>query len=122
MDAKRQRVNDGSNPSLDLSLSCAFGIKRQLTVEGCIKLKYLDICIGQNIIQLRIKCTIGIVTKCHSKLFMNMEAFRGGTSFVDILWFFFLSCFAMPFYASVYLCLVITCWERADLLALVCGV
>ena len=24
--------------------------------------------------------------------------------------------------ASVYMCLVVTCWERADLLALVCGV
>ena len=24
--------------------------------------------------------------------------------------------------APVYLCLVVTCWERADLLALVCGV
>ena len=23
--------------------------------------------------------------------------------------------------ASVYMCLVVTCWERADLLALVCG-
>ena len=35
----------------------------------------------------------------------------------------FLSCvclvFAMPLCASVYMC---TCWERADLLALVCGV
>ena len=30
--------------------------------------------------------------------------------------------FAMPLYASVYICLVVTCWERADLLALVCGV
>ena len=30
--------------------------------------------------------------------------------------------FAMPLCASVYLCLVVTCWERADLLALVCGV
>ena len=28
----------------------------------------------------------------------------------------------MPLYASVYVCLVVTCWERADLLALVCGV
>ena len=28
----------------------------------------------------------------------------------------------MPLYASVYMCLVVTCWERADLLALVCGV
>ena len=24
--------------------------------------------------------------------------------------------------ARVYMCLVVTCWERADLLALVCGV
>ena len=24
--------------------------------------------------------------------------------------------------ASVFMCLVVTCWERADLLALVCGV
>ena len=30
--------------------------------------------------------------------------------------------FAMTLYASVYMCLVVTCWERADLLALVCGV
>ena len=28
----------------------------------------------------------------------------------------------MPLYAFVYMCLVVTCWERADLLALVCGV
>ena len=27
----------------------------------------------------------------------------------------------MPLYASVYMCLVVTCWERADLLAFVCG-
>ena len=35
---------------------------------------------------------------------------------------FFCLGFAMPLYASVYMCLVVTCWERADLLALVCGV
>ena len=35
---------------------------------------------------------------------------------------FFLSVFAMPLCASVYMCLVVTCLERADLLALVCGV
>ena len=28
----------------------------------------------------------------------------------------------MPLCASVYLCLVVTCWERAELLALVCGI
>ena len=31
---------------------------------------------------------------------------------------FYLSCFAMPLCASVHMCLVVTCWERADLLAL----
>ena len=48
-------------------------------------------------------------------------SYQGGTSFVDLSCFFSLV-FAMPLYASVYLCLVVTCWERADLLALVCGV
>ena len=36
--------------------------------------------------------------------------------------FLFYIVFAMPLYASVYMCLVVNCWERADLLALVCGV
>ena len=40
---------------------------------------------------------------------------------MDILCFLCLV-FAMPLYASVYMCLVVTCWERADPLALVCGV
>ena len=35
---------------------------------------------------------------------------------------FFCLVFAMPMCAFVYMCLVVTCWERADLLALVCGV
>ena len=35
---------------------------------------------------------------------------------------FFSLVFAMPLYASVYMCLVVTYLERADLLALVCGV
>ena len=30
--------------------------------------------------------------------------------------------FAMSLCASVYMCFVVTCWERAVLLALVCGV
>ena len=42
-------------------------------------------------------------------------------SFVNLLCFFSLV-FAKPLYASVYVCLVVTCWERADLLALICGV
>ena len=35
---------------------------------------------------------------------------------------FFCVVFAMPLYGSVYMSLVVTCRERADLLALVCGV
>ena len=35
---------------------------------------------------------------------------------------FFCFAFAMALWASVFMCLVVTCWERADLLALVCGV
>ena len=41
---------------------------------------------------------------------------------MDLLCVFFYLVFAMSLCASVYMCLVVTCWERADLLALVCGV
>ena len=40
---------------------------------------------------------------------------------MDLLCFFCLV-FAMSLCASVYMCFVVTCWERADLLAIVCGV
>ena len=40
---------------------------------------------------------------------------------MDLLCFFFLA-FVMPLCASDFMCLVVTCWERVDLLALVCGV
>ena len=40
---------------------------------------------------------------------------------MDLLYLFCLV-FAMSLCASVYMCFVVTCWERADLLALVCGV
>ena len=36
--------------------------------------------------------------------------------------FLFCLVFAMSFYASVYMCFVVTYWERAGLLALACGV
>ena len=36
--------------------------------------------------------------------------------------FLFCLVFAMSLCASVYMCFVVTCWERADLLALVSGV
>ena len=40
---------------------------------------------------------------------------------MDLLCFFCLV-FVMPLHVSVYLGLVVTCWERADLLDLVYGV
>ena len=41
---------------------------------------------------------------------------------MDLLCFFFCIVLAMPLCTSVYMYIVVTCWERADLLALVCGV
>ena len=39
-----------------------------------------------------------------------------------IFYVFVLSCVCYVLCTSVYMCFVVTCWERADLLALVCGV
>ena len=41
---------------------------------------------------------------------------------MDLLWVFFCLMFVTPLCASVYMCLGVTCLERADLLALICGV
>ena len=42
--------------------------------------------------------------------------------FIGALIFLLCLVFAMSLCASVYMCFVVTCWERADLLVLVCGV
>ena len=42
------------------------------------------------------------------------------SSFVDVLCFFCIV-FTMPLCASVYMCLMVFCWEGAYLLVLVCG-
>ena len=41
---------------------------------------------------------------------------------MDLLCLFFCLVFPMPVCDAVDMCLVVTCWERADLLSLVCGV
>ena len=54
-----------------------------------------------------------------------VKYFTDRSKAVFLLWIFyvfFCPVFSMPLCASVYMCLVVTCWERADLLALVCGV
>ena len=43
-------------------------------------------------------------------------------SFCGSFMFLFCLVFAMSLCTSVYMCFVVTCWEGADLLALVCGV
>ena len=55
----------------------------------------------------------------------SVKYFTDRSKAVNPLWIFyvfFYLVFVMHLCASVYLCLVVTCWERADLLALVCGV
>ena len=55
-----------------------------------------------------------------------VKYFTDRSKAVLLLWifyvFFFCLAFVMPLCASVYMCLVVICWERSDLLALVCGV
>ena len=48
--------------------------------------------------------------------------FQGGTSFVIFFMFLFCLVFAMSLCASVYMCFLVISWEKADLLALLCGV
>ena len=44
------------------------------------------------------------------------------TKYLCVFYVFVLSCVCYVLCTSVYMCFVVTCWERADLLALVCGV
>ena len=53
-----------------------------------------------------------------------VKYFTDRSKAVLLLWIFYvfvLSCVCYVLCASVYMCFVVTCWERADLLALVCG-
>ena len=54
-----------------------------------------------------------------------VKYFTDRSKAVLLLWIFnvfFCLVFAMSLCVSVYMCFVVTCWEKADLLALVCGV
>ena len=54
-----------------------------------------------------------------------VKYFTDRSKAVLLLWIFYafvLSCVCYVLCASVYMCFVVTCWERADLFALVCGV
>ena len=75
----------------------------------------------------------GVVLYCidswslHHYLLLSppVKYFTDRSKAVLLLWIFYvfvLSCVCYVLCASVYMCFVVTCWERADLLALVCGV
>ena len=54
-----------------------------------------------------------------------VKYFTDRSKTVLLLWIFYVFLglvFAMPLIAYVYMYLVVICWERADLLALICGV
>ena len=56
---------------------------------------------------------------------LGFKYFTDRSKAVLLLWIFYvfvLSCVCYVLCTSVYMCFVVTCWERADLLALVCGV
>ena len=60
---------------------------------------------------------------CYQKKLVKY--FTDRSKAVLLLWIFYvfvLSCVCYVLCTSVYMCFVVTCWERADLLALVCGV
>ena len=70
--------------------------------------------------ELRVRLAPWNWFKPSSKIFY--WPFQGGSSFVDLLCFFVLCLLCLCVRLFIIICLVVTCWERADLLALVCGV
>ena len=70
-------------------------------------------------------CIIYYVTVNNFSVIYFSQYFTDRSKAVLLLWIFYvfvLSCVGYVLCASVYMCFVVTCWERADLLALVCGV
>ena len=53
-----------------------------------------------------------------------LKYFTDCSKAVLFVWIFYVFClvFVMPLCSTVNLCLAVSCWEMADLLALVCGV
>ena len=65
------------------------------------------------------------ITRLETGLSPPVTYFTDRSKAVLLLWVFYVFVclvFAMHLCASVYMCLVVTCWERAVLLALVCGI
>ena len=106
-------------------LSCLFLValwspaRKGLTSWLACVLCFLKFCLFPKcfLVHIRIKGEVGAV-----KL---VKYFTDRSKAVLLLWIFYvfvLFCVCYVLCASVYMCFVVTCWERADLLALVCGV
>ena len=72
------------------------------------------------------KCVLALITiKGEVGLSPPVFFFTNRSKAVLLLWIlyvFFCLVFAVPLCASVYMCLVVTCWKRAYLVALICSV
>ena len=87
-------------------------------------IKFLDaVHFGKFHTQFKIQDSVAVV---HYNFFLIHQIWDTNRSkVVFLLWIiyvFFCLVFVMPLCASVYLCLVVNCWEKADLLAFSCGV
>ena len=71
------------------------------------------------LVHIRIKCEVGTDLSPPVKYFTDHS--KAVLLFL-IFYVFFCLVFVMPLCVSAYLCLVVTCWERSDLLVLVYGV
>ena len=99
-------------------------VKLNIRLKRAVILKIVNLSIIQLYQHLTNNTLFARLAPCHwfkpsSKIFL--QTFPKRYFFVGHLCFFCLV-FVMPLCTSVYLCLVVTCRERADLLALVCGV
>ena len=69
------------------------------------------------LVHIEIKCEFGALN-----WFKPVKYFTDRSKAVLLLWIFYVFSVLCLLCVSVYICFVVTCWERADLLALVCGV
>ena len=93
--------------------------RADLLAAVCVLFCHFPKCV---LVHIRIKGEVGAG---ETGLSPPVKYFTDRSKAVLLLWIFYvLFClvFVMSLCASVYMCFVVTCWERADLLALICGV
>ena len=101
----------------------AFAIHRlgEYHITVALRILYTQT-VGNQISRCIVWCLIWV---CSWGLSPPVKYFTDRSKAALLLWIFYvfvLSCVCYVLCASVYMCFVVTCWEGADLLALVCGV